>query len=227
MSQLSPTRIFNENRTGSQKIFLNRGSVRASKTYSIVQLAVIWLSQAVGGAEQVWSITRRTLPALKATGYRDFKEIVASLNLWPLIHTNFTDFQFTFNNRMIEFFSLDDQSKVRSRKRDHLHIIEADEISYELFIQLSIRTKGRIYLDFNPSDPFSWLREEIEIKRSVVKGDVKVVVSTYKDNPYLSDVEVNEIEYLKEVDPELWKIFGTGEYGNLTDLIYKKYEETE
>lgn len=128
---------------------------------------------------------------------------------------------------MVEFFSLDDQSKVRSRKRLHLHIVEADEIDYGIWTQLLIRTKGSVFADWNPSDPHHWLREEIEDKRTSEKGDVNVIVSTYKDNPHLTIDEVAEIEYLRNVDPELWAIFGTGEYGSLTDVIFKNYEVTE
>ena len=187
-------------------------------------MAVLWLSQAKGGKPEVWSITRKTFPALKATAYRDFREIVTHLALWPAIHSNLSDMIFTFNNRSIEFFSLDEESKVRSRKRQHLHIVEADEVSFDIWTQLLIRTKGKVFADWNPSDPFHWLREEVEIKRAQAKGDVKVIVSTYRDNPHLDENERNEIEYLKDVDPELWAVFGEGEYGKLTGTIFKEYK---
>ena len=225
--KLIATRIFKENNLSTKKINLNRGGTRSSKTYSLVQLAVVWLMSAKGGDSEVWSITRKTLPALKATAYRDFKEIMNTMGMFTFVHSNLTELMFTFNNRTIEFFALDEEQKVRSRKRDHCHVCEANEINYDTFTQLAIRTKGKMFLDWNPDDPHSWLREELEIKRLHTKKDVNVIISTYKDNPHLTKDEVSEIEYLKEIDPEMWAVFGTGEYGSLTDVIFKEYKVKE
>ena len=96
-----PTRIFDENRSSNSKIHLNRGGTRSSKTYSLVQLAVTWLSQAKGGEQEVWSITRSTLPALKASAYRDFREIMIREGMMDVCESNLTDLQFIFNNRMV------------------------------------------------------------------------------------------------------------------------------
>lgn len=224
---ITATRIYKENNLSTKKINLNRGGTRSSKTYSLVQLAVVWLASAQGGKEDAWSITRKTLPALKATAYRDFREIVTDLNLWGVFHSNLSDLQFTFHNRMVEFFSLDDEQKIRSRKRKYCHICEANEIDFKTFIQLDIRTSGQMFLDWNPDDPHSWIREELEIKRAHKLKDVNLVISTYKDNPHLTKEEIQAIEYLKVIDPEMWAIYGTGEYGSLTDVIFKNYEVVE
>ena len=228
MAELRTTRIFSENQFGSANIYLNRGGTRSSKTYSLVQLAVLWLMNGKATNEtHVWSICRKTFPALRATAYRDFQEITTSLGLRNVIQENRTTFEFRFGDRLVEFISLDEEQKIRSRKRDHLHICEANEIPHATFIQLAIRTKGRIYLDWNPDDSEHWIRRELEDKRQATKGDVKVIVSTYKDNPFLTPKEVEEIEYLKDVDPALWEVYGTGEYGTIRDTIYPNFSVEE
>lgn len=58
------------------------------------------------------------------------------------------------------------------------------------------------------------------MKRAIQEKDVNVVVSTYKDNPFLSDAMVKEIERLAKTDPQYWKIYGLGEYGKLEGLIF-------
>ncbi len=225
---LEPTRIFWENKSSSARIYLNRGGTRSSKTYSLIQLAVVWLLAGKHGHEkQAWSVCRATLPALRASALRDFNEIMDTLGAWPRVRTNLSNYEYTCGNRTVEFFSLDNQQKIRSRKRLHLHICEANEISEATFLQLTIRTRGKIFLDWNPDDPYHWIREKLEEERAAIKGDVKVIVSTYKDNPHLTQQEVQEIEYLKVIDPEMWAVFGTGEYGTLTDLIFKNYIKEE
>ena len=224
--ELHVTRIFRRNQKTQAKIVVNRGGTRSSKSYSLAQLAAIWL---ISGKLQkndtedtkgVWTILRKTLPALKATAMRDFIEILTELDVINSIHQNKTDFLFHYRGRTVEFMSLDDQQKIRSRKRDYAHICESNEVSYNEFIQLAIRTRKRIYLDFNPDDPNIWIRTEIEEKRAQEMGDVEVIVSTYKDNDYLMLEERLEIEYLERIDPDLWKVFGTGEYGEARGLVY-------
>jgi phage terminase large subunit len=203
-----------------KKIVLCRGGTRSSKTMSLCLLALNWLCDS--DEEGYWSICRKTLPALKATALRDFEWLIEATE--RRVFYNKSERTFHRGNRVVEFFSLDDEQKIRSRKRRHLHLVEANEVNFHTFTQLAIRTSGKIYLDFNPDDIDSWLNQDIEIKRSQIKGDVDVVVSTYLDNPFLTDDEVAEIEYLRTVDPELWAIFGEGRYGKMTGVIFKGYQ---
>nr|DAT00686.1 MAG TPA: terminase large subunit [Caudoviricetes sp.] len=93
-------------------------------------------------------------------------------------------------------------------KRDILYCNEANELSYKKeFFQLLIRTKYRVFIDFNPDDVDHWINQELELKRKVIEKDVEVIVSTYRDNPFLSEAEVKEIEILKNTDPLYWKIY--------------------
>jgi phage terminase large subunit len=219
------TRIFRRNQNSPEKIVINRGGTRSGKTYAIAQLAAVWLLTGRFRPDQpvqyqgVWSVVRATLPALKASAYRDFIEIITATNadvLWSK-----TEYTFTYGDRIVEFFSLDDPQKIRSRKRDYLHLVEANEIIFQSFIQLLIRTSRQVFIDFNPDIPDIWIRTELEEKRASELNDVDLIVSTYKDNPFLSDTERNEIEYLKRVDPQLWQVFGTGEYGMLTGTVFR------
>lgn len=212
--------LLTDNLNATGKIIINRGGTRSGKTVAIVQAGFKWL---VGSNDKgFWSICRKTLPALKATAYRDFLDVCDMAGIYP--QHNRSDMTFTFGPRTVEFFSLDDQQKVRSRKRRHLHIVESNEIDFEMFTQMALRTNGKIYLDFNPDDPDTWIRTELEEKRATVLNDVTVIRSTYLDNPFLSADEVQEIEYLKSVDENLWNVFGRGEYGTISGQVFPKYE---
>ncbi len=64
------------------------------------------------------SIVRKTLPALKSSALRDFIEILQNLGLYNENNHNKTEGTYLLNNNLIEFFSVDDASKIRGRKRD-------------------------------------------------------------------------------------------------------------
>lgn len=223
-ARLRYTRVFRECRDSPKYITVSRGGTRSSKTWSVCQLAVLWLINDWPGT--VWSITRKTFPALKATAYRDFVDIINGLGLMGRIkHLKSPgNYTFTYGAKMVEFFSLDDEVKIRSRKRDILFICEANEVGYDVFIQLLIRTRRKIFLDLNPSiTNNNWVKDEIEDHRMLTKGDVDIVKSTYMDNPFLTQDEVDNITYLKDIDEELWNIFGLGEWGKMTGLIFPSF----
>lgn len=222
------TNVYVRNFHSKGKIVVNRGGTRSSKTYSLCQLAVRWLLTGRVREHQVipkgiFSIVRKTFPSLKSSALRDIIEILDNNGLSQYIQHNKTDHTMTLpgTGRYLEFFSVDQQQKVRSRGRNILYCVEGNELDYmSTFYQMLMRTKDLVFIDLNPDDPYNWINEEIETKRRVNRGDVDVIVSTYKDNPKLSREHVQEIEYMQEVDDELWRVYGLGEYGKVTGLVF-------
>lgn len=52
-----------------------------------------------------------------------------------------------------------------------------------------------------------WINTELEQKRAIEEKDVNVIISTYRDNPFLEENLVKEIERLEKTDPQYWKIY--------------------
>ena len=177
------------------------GGTRSGKTYAILQFLIM---RALEKKEMI-TIVRKTIPSLKRTVMKDFKEIMQSLNVWHESQFNISDRLYTFSNdSQILFISTDDAEKLRGIKSSMLFIDEASEIDEESYFQLSIRTTGRIILAFNPTiSPFHWLRQMQDCER---------YVTTYKNNPYLEKEIVRGIEELKHKNPKYWSIYGLGEY---------------
>lgn len=221
------TEIFERNYDTDKKIVVNRGGTRSSKTYSINQLCALWLITGNYGEGQylyegVWTSVRKYRTNLDGTIIRDFIEILKNSNWYDKIEHNKTKKTFKFRNRLVEFIGADDQQKLRGAKRNILYCNEANELEYKQeFFQLLMRTENKIFVDFNPDDEQVWINQELEIKRSNEVGDVEVIVSNYKDNSFLPHSLVKEIEYLQHTDKEFWKIYGLGEYGNISGLIYE------
>lgn len=224
MKKLIVTNVFERNFYSTGKIVINRGGTRAGKTYSICQILVNWLLTGVLRdnltiKRGVASVVRKTLPALKATAQKDFEEILFNTGYSDLVEVNKTDRYFSYAGRVVEFFSVDDQQKIRGRKRKILYCNEANELDYKTdFFQLLIRTEEVTFIDFNPSDPYIWIKEELEDKRAVERGDTETIISTYKDNDFLSNNIIQEIEAIK--DPVLRKVYVKGEYGIVKGIIF-------
>ncbi len=170
---------------------------------------------------RIFSIVGKTLPALKATAMRDFFHLLLEDDIYdPKCH-NKSDGEYRYGSNLIEFFSVDQWDKVKGRKRDYLWVSEANMLTFADWKQLILRTTEQAFLDFNPDDIHSWINTELEQKRAAAKGDVEVIVSTYKDNKFLTKETIDEIEYLRENDESFWKIYGLGQYGNIAGIIYE------
>lgn len=160
----------------------------------------------------------------------DFKEIISTTLVKGTEHTveeylihKKGNKSWSFGKRKIEFRGAQDAQKIKGAKRQILYCNEANELDYDTqFFQLSVRTTDLIIVDLNPDDEDIWINTELEEKRLFEKGDVEVFVSTYLDNAFLSKDEVEEIEYIEKRDPELWKVYGKGQYGQVTGSIFKK-----
>ena len=223
--------VFERNYDSNKKIVVNRGGTRSSKTYSIAQLSVLWLITGCYGdgkhlLKGTWTTVRKHSTTLRGTVIKDFEEILQDNGWFNLVTHNKTSKTYSYNDRVVEFIGANDEQKLRGAKRDILYCNEANELTYKKeFSQLLFRTTTRIYIDFNPDDEDVWINTELEQKRAIDKGDVDVIVSTYLDNHFLSQGLVDEIEYLRQTDEEFWTIYGLGEYGKISGLIFKDITE--
>jgi len=201
------------------KIQVHQGGTRSGKTYSILT-ALIELCHKNSGL--VVTICRKTFPALRATAMRDFFEILNREDIYnPDLH-NKSDATYQLWGNMVEFISIDQPQKVRGRKRDVLFINEANEINLEDWRQLLLRTTGRVLIDYNPSDEFHWIYDEV-----IPREDAAFFQTTYKDNPFLPESVVMEIERFKEADENFWRVYGLGERGASQATVFTHWKEID
>lgn len=198
------------------RIIVNQGGTRSSKTYSIAQVFVTLLYSVSG---EVFTVVRKTLPALKYSAMRDFFEIIKQAEVYSEDKHNKTELIYRENDNELEFIAVDQPQKIRGRKRHILWMNEANELSYEDFQQLNFRTTGKIFLDYNPSDEYHWIYEKV-----LTRPDAILIKSTYRDNPFLEDATIKEIERMKGLDENYWKIYGLGERGTSQTTIYTHWQ---
>lgn len=200
----------------SKRIRAVQGGTSASKTVSIV-LYLINRAQTDKKAT-LTSIISESFPHLKRGVMKDFLDIMKEHQYYKDNNWNKTDYTYTFETgSKIEFFSADQPDKVRGPRRDRLFINEANNIPYEAFDQLEVRTKEFIFLDWNPTNEF-WYYTEVNGKRN----DVEHMILTYKDNEALSPEIVASIEQ-RVGNKQWWKVYGEGQLGEVEGKIYKDW----
>lgn len=209
----------------SKRFIINQGGARSSKTYSILQLLLLICQRATGG--RVVSVVSETLPHLKRGAIRDFIAILEEDGLYSDSMHNKTDNSFSIRSlcgkytSVIEFFGADSHDKVRGPQRDYLFINECNNLDYESFYQLSIRTSKTVFIDFNPVAEF-WVHTDLI--PSLEEKDFSFIKSTYKDNEYLSEHQAADIERRAARDDNFRLVYALGEIGSLEGLIYKQFK---
>ncbi len=213
--------VFRKNFEAATKIVVNQGSSRSGKTYSILQLFI--LVKAFEETNTVFTIVRKTMPSLKASAMRDFFEILKNEDLYDERYHNKTESTYLLNGNLFEFVSLDQPQKKRGAKRTYLFINEANELNLEDWIQLSIRTEKQIFIDYNPSMEEHWIYDLV-----IPRKDCTFIQSTYLDNiEFLPAEVVKEIELLKDVDENYWRVYGLGLPGQIRGMVFTNWDQVD
>ena len=213
--------VFDRNMLATTKIVVYQGSSRSGKTYSILQLLI--LKKSFEEKDGVFTIVRKTMPSLKASAMRDFFEILRNEGLYEERFHNKTESTYILNGNLFEFVSLDQPQKKRGAKRTYLFINEANELSLEDWIQLSIRTEKQIFIDYNPSMEEHWIYDLV-----IPRKDCTFIQSTYLDNiEFLPEEVVREIENLKNIDANYWRVYGLGLPGQIRGMIFTNWDEVD
>lgn len=196
---------------------INQGGSRSGKTYSVLQYLIELAHEFKDGGILI-TVCRKTSTALKATAERDFFEIIRSEGLYNEKNHSKSERTYNLFGNTFEFIGLDDSQKVRGRKRDVLFINEANEVDYETFVQLNLRTTTKVIIDYNPSEEF-W-SEDLKLR-----DDAAFFITTYKDNPFLPEAQINEIEGLKDKNKSLYQVYALGLFAEIEGLVYTNRRE--
>ena len=203
------------------RIQIHQGGTRSGKTYSICQALIGWC---VENKNAGWVITiiRKTMPSLKASVMRDFFQILENEGWYSPANHNKSSSQYLLFGNMIEFVSIQESQRIRGRKRHIAFLNECNELTFEDFTQIILRTSEILIMDFNPSDVFSWIYDKV-----MTRKDASFYQTTYLDNPFLDENTIKEIEYLKLTDANYWRIYGLGERGLNIAAIFPQFNQVE
>jgi phage terminase large subunit len=211
--KIKTNKVFRHLEESAAKIVVQQGGTRSGKTYNIILWIIFSYCQKNEG--KIITICRKTYPALRGTVMRDFLTILKDHEIYSEEDHSKTASEYKLNGNTIEFISLDMPQKIRGRKRDLLFANEANELNFEDWQQLLFRTNEKVIIDFNPSEEFHWIYDHV-----LPRKDVEFYQTTYKDNPFLGAEIKAEIERLKDIDENYWRVYGLGERGQAKSLVY-------
>lgn len=208
--------LYDLNINSDKRVLVNQGGTSSGKTYSIMQ---VLFELGYEEPNSIITVVGQDIPNLKVGAYRDAKTIMNSNDL-------VTDFYPTINEgeriikckngSIIEFKSYADAQDAKSGKRDYLFVNEANGISYDIYWQLAIRTRKKIFIDYNPTARF-WAHDEL-----IGREGVELIVSYHKGNRFLSEEEHQRIESI--ADPELKRVYARGKTGKIEGLVLTNWD---
>jgi len=200
----------------TKRIRIVQGGTSASKTISILIYLIAYAQ--TDKQKTLTSIVSESIPHLKRGAIRDFKNIMQSHHYWKDANWSASDSIYTFETgSQIEFFSTDSGDKLRGARRDRLFINEANNVAFDAFEQLEVRTKEFVIIDFNPTNEF-WALTDVLGKRD----DAELIILTYKDNEALSKEIIDAIEQ-RQNRKGWWQVYGLGQLGEVEGKIYKDW----
>jgi phage terminase large subunit len=209
----------------NKRIKIIRGGTSAGKTFGILPILI---DRATKQAGLEISVVAETIPHLRRGAIKDFLKIMQQTNRFFDQNWNKTLLTYKFaNGSFIEFFSAEQPDKLRGARRNILYINECNNVDFESYSQLAIRTSNEIWLDYNPVSEF-WVDTEL-----MHDQDADLLVLTYKDNEALSESIIKEIEKAKEKAKysdywaNWWKVYGLGEVGSLQGVVYDNWKQVD
>ncbi|SDS16846.1 phage terminase large subunit [Mucilaginibacter mallensis] len=217
MNQQNASILFKQNYNAAASIIVNQGGTSSGKTYAIEQ---VLFCLACESPKQVITVVGQDIPNLKAGALRDALNIYNSSDqIKAMVKSyNKSDRIFEFHNgTIIEFKSYDNAQDAKSGKRDYLFINEANGITYDIYTELALRTRERVFIDYNPNYNF-WVHDHV-----IGKPDVQLIISDHRHNPFIKQTMRDKVESLKAVDIELWKVYARGLTGKVSGLVFDNW----
>ncbi len=212
------TTLYDDLKNAKERVLVNQGGTSSGKTYSILQLLI---TIAIEKANLVITVVGQDIPNLKKGAYRDAKNIIfGNDEIKALFTINESDRIIkAFNGSIIEFSSFQNEQDAKSGKRDYLFINEANGIPYPVYWQLAIRTRKKIFIDYNPTARF-WVHDKV-----LGTPEARRFITDHRHNSFLSQDEHAKIESID--DPELHKVYARGKTGRLRGMVYENYDIVE
>ena len=202
----------------NKRVVVAVGGARSGKTFNIL---IYWIQRLLQEENKTLSIVRKTLPSLKNSVLKDLINILEMFNVYDVRNLHKQEGYYKLGTNIINWFSVDEPQKIRGAKRDYLYCNEANELKIDDWNQLIFRTTDKVICDLNPSELSCWV---YDLEK---RDDCYTFKTTWRDNPFLDDNIIKELESLKYKDENLYRIYNLGERGLATTLVFNRFETIE
>lgn len=213
------TEVFNKTTKAfinpSKRLIVNYGGSSSSKTISILQLLLLY---ALKHPNKRVSVIGQTLPKVRRTVLKDFQKIVLVGAGLEHLEESFNKSELVYSlpsGSTIQFLSSDAESKVIGMRQDIAYFDEVNHIPQPIYDQICIRTSEKILVSYNPSGKF-YLMDEFN------REDIEVIHSTYKDNKFVSEAIIKELEEKGRRNENFRRVYLEGKLGVYEGLIFEE-----
>ncbi len=202
------------------KYIVNQGGTSSTKTYSALQILTILSIKYPLKID----IVGLSVPHLKSGVLNDMETICRSMGFE--FHDYYKEGDKVFRKGLgtINFLAFDKLGKAHGGRRDILYMNEANHLNWAIAEQLMIRTRIKVFIDYNPTNVF-WVQKQLQVNEP---ERVRLIKSTYKDNPFLEQSIIDAIESRRgDGNNNFWRVYGCGELGIAEGLVFNNFEQKE
>lgn len=198
-----------------KRIICLYGGSSSSKTISALQYLTM-IGEGLTDEPVIITVIGESVPVIKKSVLRDWQRIVMREKYDPARFNKQDNTYYFQTGSIMQFIPADDENRFFSLRHQYVLIDEANNVAKGVFDQVEIRTTYQILLTWNPVAPF-WAT-----KLEDVRDDVAVIHATYHDNQYLEQSIIEALEKRAATDPNFYRVFVLGKYGNLEGLIFSE-----
>ena len=177
----------------------------------------------------------------RTTKASTFQLLLDTLNQFGILNycvINRTDFSITLpTGSQFLCMGLDDPEKIKSiTGLTDAWLEEATEFSLDDFSQVNLRVRDpkaenqEVILSMNPVSRANWTYLQFFAENPDLdefRKTVRIVHTTYKDNPHLPEAYVQALLMMKATNEVYYKIYALGEFGSLDKLIYNNWQKMD
>lgn len=202
------------------KYIVNQGGTSSTKTYSILQLLTVLSIKYPLKID----IVGLSVPHLKSGVLNDMQTVCRSLGFEFEAYYKEGDKVFRKGAGTINFLAFDKLGKAHGGRRDILYMNEANHLNWAIAEQLMIRTRIKVFIDYNPTNVF-WVQKQLQVSEP---EKLRLIKSTYKDNPFLEQSIIDAIEARRgDGNNNFWRVYGMGELGVAEGLVFNNFEQKD
>jgi len=226
---LNPKKKHREIFQATERELVVYGGANAGKTFSVADK--ILLQPAFQGVDLKVLCVRRTLASAKKTTMELFENEAEKLGVPFELKRQDSIAEYSFGSRLYFVGMNNKEDIMRIKGMTDIDIIWANELAElreEDYKQLLLKLRGgkgkyhQMISDFNPIGTSSWIFKRM-FKTDDYAG-IRKIRLTVEDNPWVEREYVEYLDKLKEQDPNYYKIYRLGEWGDIEGAIYTNWD---